>query len=70
MAFLSGLLPSALKSGRYDRYHFLGDVIAAVIVAIMLIPQSLSLRITCGYAGRGWSLRQHITADRLRYTWQ
>ena len=48
MAFLSGLLPSALKSGRYDRYHFLGDVIAAVIVAIMLIPQSLAYALLAG----------------------
>ena len=48
MAFLSGLLPSALKAGRYDRHHFLGDVIAAVIVAIMLIPQSLAYALLAG----------------------
>ena len=48
MAFLSGLLPTALKAGRYDRHHFLGDVIAAVIVAIMLIPQSLAYALLAG----------------------
>lgn len=48
MAFLSGLLPMALKAGRYDRHHFLGDVIAAVIVAIMLIPQSLAYALLAG----------------------
>ncbi|MBT5718752.1 MAG: sulfate permease [Gammaproteobacteria bacterium] len=48
MGFPWNLLPSALKAGRYDRHHFLGDVIAAVIVAIMLIPQSLAYALLAG----------------------
>jgi SulP family sulfate permease len=48
MALPWSLLPSALKAGRYDRHHFLGDVIAAVIVAIMLIPQSLAYALLAG----------------------
>ena len=48
MANRLGLLPSIPRSGRYDREYFLSDVIAAVIVAIMLIPQSLAYALLAG----------------------
>ncbi len=48
MLNLSYLLPSIPRAGGYDRESFLGDVIAAVIVAIMLIPQSLAYALLAG----------------------
>jgi SulP family sulfate permease len=48
MASLPGLLPSIPRGGRYNREYFLSDVIAAVIVAIMLIPQSLAYALLAG----------------------
>lgn len=48
MAGLPGLLPSIPRAGGYHKAHFLGDVIAAVIVAIMLIPQSLAYALLAG----------------------
>jgi sulfate permease, SulP family len=48
MPNLPFLLPSIPRAGGYDREHFLGDVIAAVIVAIMLIPQSLAYALLAG----------------------
>lgn len=48
MPSLTGLLPSIPRGGRYNREYFLSDVIAAVIVAIMLIPQSLAYALLAG----------------------
>lgn len=48
MASFPVLLPSIPRAGRYDREYFFGDVIAAVIVAIMLIPQSLAYALLAG----------------------
>ncbi len=48
MLSLPILLPSIPRASRYDREHFFGDVIAAVIVAIMLIPQSLAYALLAG----------------------
>ena len=48
MANLTTLLPSIPRSGRYNREYFLSDAIAAVIVAIMLIPQSLAYALLAG----------------------
>ena len=48
MAGLPVLLPSIPRAGGYRKAHFLGDVIAAVIVAIMLIPQSLAYALLAG----------------------
>jgi len=48
MAKLPLLLPSIPRGGRYDTDSFAGDVIAAVIVAIMLIPQSLAYALLAG----------------------
>lgn len=48
MTGLPILLPSIPRGGAYAREHFLGDVIAAVIVAIMLIPQSLAYALLAG----------------------
>lgn len=48
MPKLPMLLPSIPRAGSYDRDSFIGDVIAAVIVAIMLIPQSLAYALLAG----------------------
>ena len=48
MASLPLLLPSIPRASRYDREYFFGDVIAALIVAIMLIPQSLAYALLAG----------------------
>lgn len=48
MLSLTCLLPSIPRGGLYNREYFLSDVIAAVIVAIMLIPQSLAYALLAG----------------------
>lgn len=48
MASLPILLPSIPRGSRYNREYFFGDVIAAIIVAIMLIPQSLAYALLAG----------------------
>ncbi|MFG6559594.1 SulP family inorganic anion transporter [Sulfitobacter sp. 1A15299] len=45
---LSHYLPILDWGRRYDRGHFTGDMIAAVIVTIMLIPQSLAYALLAG----------------------
>ncbi|WP_036082363.1 SulP family inorganic anion transporter, partial [Limimaricola hongkongensis] len=45
---LSRYLPILDWGRRYDRSAFTGDMVAAVIVTIMLIPQSLAYALLAG----------------------
>lgn len=48
MAHLAGLFPTITSARHYSRELLLNDIIAAVIVAIMLIPQSLAYALLAG----------------------
>ena len=55
---LTRLLPLLGSLSGYDRVRFSSDLLAAVIVTVMLIPQSLAYALLAG------RLRQHITRPR------